>query len=139
MKRFCSLILCLVLTATLCCGVASANIQASDYLSTYNATLFTGKSSGQLRLDFNVSGKPNVATIGVSQIDLYKENGTFVKTIIGSERNGLITSGQIHVYSYYFSATAGQKYYAEVWFSAQDDDGGGDGRIVTTNVATAKS
>lgn len=138
MKRFSALILCLILTATLCCGVASASTEASDYLSSYSATLFTGKSSGQLRLDFNVSGKANVTTIGVSQIDLYKENGTFVKTIMGSERNGLITSGQIHVYSYYFSATPGQKYYAEVWFSAQDDNGG-DGRIFTTNAATAKS
>lgn len=139
MKRFFTLMLCLILTSTLCCGVASANTSASDYLSTYSATLFTGKSSGQLRLDFDVTGKPNATTIGVSQIDLYKENGTFVKTIVGSERNGLVVSGHVHVYSYYFSATAGQKYYAEVWFSAQDDDGGGDGRIVTTNVATAKS
>ena len=139
MKRFFSLMLCLILTSTLCCGVANASTNASDYLSTYSATLFTGNSRGQLRLDFDVTGKPNVTTIGVSQIDLYKEDGTFVKTIVGSERNGLIVSGHVHVYSYYFSATAGQKYYAEVWFSAQDDNGGGDGRIVTTNVATAKS
>ncbi len=139
MKRFFTLMLCLILTSTLCCGVASANTRASDYLSTYSATLFTGKSSGQLRLDFDVTGKPNVTTIGVSRIDLYKEDGSFVKTIGGSERNGLIVSGHVHVYSYYFSATAGQKYYAEVTIFGEDSTGTGDSRIVTTNVATAKS
>lgn len=138
MKRFFALILCLILTTALCCGVASANTKASDYLSSYSASLFTGDSSGQLRLDFNVSGKANVTTIGVSQIDLYKEDGTFVKTIVGTQGNGLVTTGHIHVYSYYFSATPGQKYYTEVTLFAKDSSGG-DARVYTTNVATAKS
>lgn len=137
MKRFCALILCLILTVSLCCGVASA--RASSYLSGYNATLFTGNSSGQLRLDFDVTAKVNATEVGVSKIDLYKEDGTYVKSIMGSTKNGLITSGYYHVYSYYFSApTPGQAYYTKVTLFAKDSTGE-DGRIFTTNTATAKS
>lgn len=136
MKRFGAFMLCLLLIALLCCSVASA--RASDYLMTYSASLFTGRTSGELRLDFNVSAKVDSTGIGISQIDVYKEDGTYVKSIFGSERNGLVTTGYHHMYSYYFNATAGEEYYTKVHIFAEDSTGG-DARVYTTNSATAKS
>lgn len=137
MKRFGALMLSLLVILSLCCGTASA--RASDYLRSYSATLFTGNNSGELRLDFDVFAKVDSTAIGVSRIDVYrKSDDSLVKIIMGSESNGLVTTGYSHMYSYYFNATAGVEYYTKVHIFAEDSTGG-DARVYTTNSATAKS
>lgn len=136
MKRITSLFLCIILTATLCCGFANA--RASDYLKLYSAALITGDSRGQLELNYNVSAKTTVTSIGVSKIELYTADGDRVKTIYGSTSNGLMySSGLSHYDTYTISATAGEEYYAVVTFKAGNSSGSGTGTY-TTGVAMAK-
>lgn len=139
MRRFSALILSLILTATFCCGFANAVTRASDYLISYNATLYTGDSSGQLRLDFEVTASRAVTSYGISKIQIYTEDGDWVKTITGSKSNGLLsTSGRFYAYSYYTKVTAGERYYAEVTFMGKDASGS-DSKLFITNTATAAS
>ena len=136
MKKIGSLFLCLIITVTLCCGLASA--RASNYLKLYGATLVTGDSHGQLDLNYNVSAKTMVTSIGISRIDLYTADGDYVKTIYGSTANGLMySSGLSHYDIYTISATAGEEYYAEITFKAGNSSGSDTGTYIT-NIATAK-
>ena len=136
MKKIGSLFLCLIVTVTLCCGLASA--RASNYLKLYGATLVTGDSRGQLELNYNVSAKTIVTSIGVSKIELYTADGDYVKTIYGSTSNGLMySSGLSHYDTYTISATAGEEYYAVVTFKAGNSSGSGTGTY-TTGIAMAK-
>ena len=136
MKKFASLFLCLILTATICCGVAGA--RASNYLKVYSAALITGDSRGQLELNYNEAAKTTVTSIGVSKIELYTADGDHVKTIYGSTSNGLMySSGLSHYDTYTISATAGEEYYAVVTFKAGNSSGSGTGTY-TTGVAMAK-
>lgn len=135
MRRFSALVLSLVLAATLCCGFASA--RASAYLTSYNAKLYTGDSSGQLRLDFDVTASRAVTSYGISKVWIYSEDGDLVKTITGSKSNGLLSSsGRFFANSYYTNVTAGERYYAEITFIGKDANGS-DSKPYTTNVATA--
>ena len=139
MKRFLTCFFSFLLTAALFCGFANAaDTRASYYLSSYDAFLYTGDSSGELILDFSVAVTRACTSYGISKVRLYTEDGDLVKTITGTKTNGLLTgSGRTYLSEYEISATAGESYYAVVTFYASDANGS-DSKTYTTNVAMAK-
>lgn len=139
MKRIFSCFLSILLVTTLCCSAANAaDTRASYYLSSYDAFLYTGDSSGELTLDFSVAVARACTSYGISKVRLYTEDGDFVKTITGTKANGLLTSsGRLYLHEYDISATPGERYYAIVTIYAADADGS-DSRVYTTDVAMAK-
>ena len=138
MKRAFMIFLSMLLTVSLCCGLSSATSRASEYISDYEANLFTGSSSGELRLDFMINVTKSCTSYGISRIRLYTEDGDFIKSITGSKSNGLLTgSGRTYLSDYDISATSGERYYAVVTFYASDANGS-DSKTYTTNVAMAK-
>lgn len=116
----------------------SAVVRSSLYISQYYAELRTGYSSGELRINYDVTSGRSTTSIGVSQIRIFNEYGACVTTIYGSSYNGLLrTDGsRSHsgVYSYYGSS--GTAYYAQVVFYAADSYGS-DCKIQNTNTILA--
>ena len=136
MRRISAFFLCLLLATTVCCNVATA--RASNYLKMYGATLITGENRGEVELNWNVSAKTRITSIGISQIKLFDKDGKLVKTIYGSPSNGLVFStGLSHYGIFAIPATAGKEYYTEITFFAENDSGRGTGSY-TTNTAMAK-
>lgn len=140
MKRFFSVIFALTMVCVCCFSAAFAvnvDTRASLTLTNYEAMLKAGSRDGEIRINYDVTSSKAADSVGVSSIDIYKSNGSFVTTITGTTRNGLIaedTSSNMGVHSYI--GTSGTSYYAEVTVFAEIGSDY-DSRTVTT--ATVKA
>lgn len=134
-KRSVTLVLALV--AILSCISVSA--RASIYLFNYSATAY-GSDTGEITIEFDVTGNQISDRIGASKITLYRDNGRMVEAITGSVNNGLITTSDAsHFGSHTFDhLIPGEYYYAEVTIFAEDN-GGSDSRVIETNSARVPS
>lgn len=136
MKRILTLPLALLTVITCCLTMASAtnNVlpRASLTLTGYAATMKAGSTSGELRISYDVAATMLANKVGVSEIKIYKANGTCVATITGSTSNGLVrTSYNTHKGTYSYFATPGTNYYAVVTVFAETSTAY-DSRDVTT-------
>lgn len=116
----------------------AAEARASAWLSGYSASI-EASGNGIITIKFRVVGTGTMAKLGVSTIDIYKSNGTFVKTIsYTASGNGYMMgyNTAYHSGSVPYSGVAGQKYYAVVTFYARDSSGS-DYRSYTTGYKTA--
>ena len=140
MKRIFSLVLTFAMVLACSCSMALAinvDTKASLTLSDYEIVLKAGSRDGEIRINYDVTSSKAADSVGVSSIDIYKSNGSFVTTITGTTRNGLIaedTSSNMGVHSYI--GTSGTSYYAEVTVFAEIGSDY-DSRTVTT--ATVKA
>lgn len=117
----------------------AAEARASAWLSGYSASL-VASGDGIITIKFRVVGTGTMTKLGASTIDIYKSNGTFVKTIsYTASGNGYMMgyNTAYHSGSVPYSGTAGQKYYAVVTFYARDNSGSDD-RSYKTSTTTAK-
>ena len=139
MKRFFSLLSCVLLISMLCCVNVNAEItRSSEYIRSCRGSLESGSSRGKIDLSFTITATKSMTSLGISQVDVYKSDGTFVKTIYGSTSNGLLSnSGQRFTGSYTIALSSGETYYTELTFIAKDSSGS-DTNTITTNTATAK-
>lgn len=129
---FTSLIL---LIASLCQAAAAIEIspRASLYLQGYGAYLYQGSSKGSIRVEFTVSGTRYSDRVGVSNISIYKEDGSFVTSVTGTLSNGLLgTDKKTYAGDYTYYGEAGTVYYMVLTMYAERD-GGSDSRLYTTN------
>ena len=95
--------------------------------------------NGKINIEFRVVGTGTMTKLGASTIDIYKSNGTFVKTIsYTASGNGYMMgyNTAFHSGSVPYSGVAGQKYYAVVNFYAKNSSGS-DYRSYTTAYKTA--
>ena len=127
----------LALAAIIILSCISAGARASEYLSSYGAYASAG-DTGEITIDFEVTGNQISHRIGVSKITLYRDNGRMVEAITGSVNNGLISrSDAFHFGSHTFDhLTPGEYYYAEVTVFAEYN-GGSDSRVIETNSVRA--
>lgn len=133
---FTSLIL---LIATLCPAASAIDIspRASDYLNSYGASMYQGSSSGSVRVAFTVLATKHSDYVGVSQLVIYKSNGTRAATITGTVGNGLLREdAATHAGSYTYYGEPGISYYAILTMYAERD-GGSDSRSYLTNTIKA--
>ena len=135
MKRILSSVLVLIMAAACCCGIASA--RASLTLTGYSSFLYAGDSRGEICIDSIVHASLFADSLGVESIEIHEEDGTYVTTINGTIRNGLIiTNDNLYAGVYDKILTPGTSYYAEVTVFARQ----GiiyDSKTVTTNTVTA--
>lgn len=129
---FASLVL---LIASLCQAAAAVELspRASHYLDNYGAYLYQGDASGSVRVEFTVSANEKADRVGVSNLSVYKADGTFVASVKGSVANGLLGEGYKTypgVYTYYGQPNT--VYYMVLTMYAEFD-GGSDSRLYTTN------
>lgn len=133
---FTSLIL---LIASLCQAATAIEIspRASEYLSGYGASLYQGDASGSVRVEFTVSANEKADRVGVSNLSIYKGDGTFVASVKGSVVNGLIAKDiKTHIGGYTFYGERNTVYYMVLTMYAEFD-GGSDSRQYTTNQCRA--
>lgn len=117
----------------------AAEARASAWFSGYGASV-VASGSGKINIEFTVVGTGTMTKLGVSTIDIYKSNGTFVKTIsYTASGNGYMMgyNTAFHSGSVPYSGVSGQKYYAVVTFYAKNSSGS-DYRNYTTSITTAK-
>lgn len=127
------------LIASLCQAASAIEVspRASLYLDNYGAYLYQGSSTGAIRVEFTVSAKRDSDLVGVSSISIYKEDGSFVTTFIGSVENGLLREGiKTHIGSYTYYGEENTVYYMVLKMYAERD-GGSDYRLYTTNKCRA--
>lgn len=140
-KRLTLVFTCLVLLIASLCQTASAitmSTEASEYLSNYGASLYQA-SRGNVRVEFTVSATKHSDCVGVSQLDIYKADGSHVATVTGSVVNGLLREDAgIHMGHYTYYGEPGVVYYMELTMYVERD-GGSDTRVYTTNHCRAPS
>lgn len=128
-----------MLAITNFCGTtASASVaRSSPTLSSYSAVATQGNSAGEIIITYDVCANAIASSLGVSKIEIYKLNGSYVTTIYPTSLNGLKTSKAMwHRSSYTYTGISGTYYYAEVTVFATID-GVTDSRTVTTNSVKA--
>ena len=136
-KKFISVILVASIICLCFSLPASAQMNASEYIAITYAGLGQGTSSGQLRVNYSITGTKTMDTIGVSKIQVYKSNGTLYQTIYGTVGSGLLQQNVITVTDVYtISCVSGQSYYCKVTLYAAKG-GGSDSRTITTGTVTA--
>lgn len=141
-KKFSSMLACFILLIVCFCQVVYATdnqTKASYYLSDYGAQITADSSSytGTIDIGFDVVATERSDYVGVSELIIYKSNGSRVATITGSTRNGLLRANAVvHAYTYSYNGTPGTSYYAVLTMYAERD-GGSDSRTYTTNTCVA--
>lgn len=142
-KRIIPICLTVVLILSVFSTMLSANevpsdeINASNYLNSYAATLYSEGITGQLELSYQVYAKNYMTSVGVYKIVVRNSNGTIYKTIWGSTANGLLASNAwYHCDDYTITGlVSGNTYYCSVTVIAENSSGG-DTRTVTTSLVT---
>lgn len=133
-----SLLLISILIFSLFTPAFAIEIQSSNYISSAWGTLTKENASGQIMVSYSVySSKSALTRIGVSQIAIYKADGTYVRSVYGTTSNGLIkTSGSVATGTYTFDCAPNTSYYAVVYFTVKDANGF-DSTSRTTNTVTS--
>lgn len=132
-KKWITNLVMLSIVLVLLCSIAGANTKASDYLTQYSTALFASKTKGYYDIFFDVTATDTSDSLGVSQVKIYKSDGTYITTIKGTTENGLVREGSFsHTGVYTRAGVSGNSYYAEVTIFAKRG-GGSDSRTITTN------
>ena len=141
MKRICSTVLVLAVVLSCCAGAFAATdrvARTSNILEVYTASAATGTNSGEVKITYRSRANQSATTIGVSSIEIYKSDGSYVTTIWGSTSNGLMAGNtQIKNGTYVYKGTSGVYYRAKVTISATAG-GETDNKPVWTSSARAK-
>lgn len=137
-KRILSVLLSLILTMTMVVIPSYAATNASDYISSYNASLYQGDGSGELDVPYSITSAAGIMPyVGVSKIVVYRQNGMTYKTIYGTTANGLMdTNTAVTAGTYTIQCVPGYSYYCKVTFYVGDGTNG-DARTVTTGTVCA--
>lgn len=136
--RSISVILVIVFLVSAPVHAMAAEARASAWFTGYGASI-VASGNGKINIEFRVVGTGTMTKLGASTIDIYKSNGTFVKTIsYTASGNGYMMgyNTAFHSGSVPYSGVAGQKYYAVVNFFAKNSSGS-DTRSYTTAYKTA--
>lgn len=137
-RIFIALLIVSTLIFSLLTPALAIDIYSSEYISDAYCYLNKGSVSGQITVYYSVrSTKSALTRIGVSQIAIYKADGTYVRSVYGTTSNGLIkTSGSIATGTYTFDCAPNTSYYAIVYFTVKDANGF-DSTSRTTNTVTS--
>lgn len=129
----------IVILSCFCMNVSAEEInstKASNYFASYGAKLIA-EGSGKICVAGNVEAMSSMSSIGMAYFRIYKADGTFVTTVIGSTANGMLKStADSYDGNYTYQAVPGTTYYAVVTFTCRDANGY-DTRNYTTNKVTA--
>ena len=137
-KRFLSFALMTALVLSLCGGAAvAAETRASDTIRSFTLSLVEGEGAGEVKIKFDVRANSTADEIGISSIVIYKTDGSYASTIMGTKGNGLIlTNTSRHNSSYTYKGTSGTSYFARVTCTATIGSSS-DSKTLDTNKVTA--
>lgn len=119
-KRLLFVLVALSLLLSICSMPAIAiESRASTTLLYYNAKVSQGNSAGEVEVSYDVQANTKASQVGVSSIEIYKADDTYVTTITGTVDNDLIReNASRHRSSYIYTGISGTYYYAVVTVTA---------------------
>lgn len=123
---------------SMCCvGANAAEPRASTTIFLFIASTSKGDDKGEVKINYDVQANKMADEVGISTIEIYESDGSYVTTITGTTRNGLIrTDTTRHKSTYIYKGTSGVSYYAVVTgFATIGSDS--DDRTVTTGSTKA--
>ena len=130
------------LVLTLCIApVANAAVQASEYLSSYIAYIYS-EGGGDISIWFEVEGTGTMDEIGALSIRLQERSTSSTEWVnvksysFTNYPNMLGYNDNLYISSVDYSGKVGYSYRAEVTIWA-GKDGGGDSRVITTSAVSA--
>lgn len=130
--------LCFILVMALAlamCGTCLATTQASTTLFAYEVLAYTGDNSGELDIDYDIRANKTATSVGISALEIYKANGTYVTTIYGNTTNKLMANNTVmNVNTYTYHGDPNTRYYAIATVEATISTNY-DSRSVMTNSA----
>ena len=132
--RFLCFSVAMVFILSIGCDIAyAAEARASKTLAHYTVLVSEGDDSGEIDITYDVQA----SKAGVSSIKVYKSDDSYVTTIRGTTRNGLIgTDTNRHRSTYTYQGVSGESYYFVLTvFATVGSDS--DSRTVTTNTIKA--
>lgn len=117
----------LVVICTICLLISAISItafaRASDYLSRYSG--YVSKVGNTIYVDFDVCGTRAWENIGALTINVYKTDGTLVKTFRHEATPGMLSHNTAFGSGYVsFTGDANTHYKAYICAYAGPDDGG---------------
>lgn len=134
MKRFLSAILALTLIFSLCSAAFAEEImpRANAYINSKSGSIACA-GSGKININFRVNACDVMTTLGASKIELYKDDGTWVKTFYSSSYSNMLGS---NTYTYgssvSYNGVSGVSYYAVITFYASCAQGSSTATYTTT-------
>lgn len=137
--RFIANAVSLVLMLCVLSGITAnaSPLRASPTLNAYNAIATQGSSAGKIVITYDVTANITADSLGVSQMKIYKSDGSYVTAIYATALNNFKASNTVrHRSSYTYTGISGTYYYAEVTVFATID-GVTDSRTITTNTVQA--
>jgi len=140
-KKLAQIFVCLVLMAATICQTAFAaenSTQASLYLDNYGAIMSAGaRGTGIIYIDYEVTATRISDKVGISKIEFYLSDDTYVTTIDGTVKNKLLIEDElVHAGTYTFTGISGKYYYAVLTMYAERN-GGSDSKLYTTKTIKA--
>ena len=137
-----SLFLVMVLLVLMTLPVAASAPEDADaplssaYITNTSATTIGG--NGTITVNFNIVAKSPMTSLGATKIEIKNSSGAVMRTFYATSSNNMLASNKAgHTGSVtYSSATSGAKYYAIVYFKAENSSGS-DTRTKITGYATA--
>lgn len=133
-KRF-SKIIAIVLMLTLCLSsfAMAVDARSSAYIKSFSASASGG--SGKITVSFNIKATDTMSKLGASMIEIKNSNGVTVKTFHAATTSGMTTSDTVTFNgSVTYSGTAGEQYYAVVYFIASNSSGYDTASCTTSKV-----
>lgn len=137
-KAIATFLALLTLVGAICTPAYAIEIEPREsyVFSTYWTSMYEGENKGEVIVAFSVMCSHATSVIGVSSIEIYKSDGTYVHTEEGTVENGLLRNGGNCANLYVYQGQSGVPYYAVVNFYGVAD-GITDTRTVLTNTVTA--
>lgn len=138
MKRFLSAILVLTLIFSMCSAAFAEEItpRANPYINSKSGSIACA-GSGKININFRVNASDVMTTLGASKIELYKADGTWLKTFYSSAfANMLGANTYTYASSVSYNGVSGESYYAVITFYASCDRGSSTATY-TTNTTKA--
>lgn len=134
MKRFLSAILVLTLIFSMCSAAFAEEItpRANPYINSKSGSIARA-GSGRININFLVNASDVMTTLGASKIELYKADGTWLKTFYSSAFANMLGSNTFtYGSSVSYNGVSGESYYAVITFYASCDRGSSTSTYTTT-------
>ena len=144
MKRIVTSILSMVIVLSLALPASASDMQvnASDYISSYSASV-QADGGGDITIYFDIVGIGCMDQIGATEIYLYEKNGTLTKLVATYSYTDSAYADAMMGYDVYwkmgnvsYDGISGREYYARVYYIS-GVNGGSDTRFQLTKTITA--
>lgn len=133
-KRIVAAILALILIFSLCATAFAEEIMplANAYINSKTGSI-SRHGDGTIDIYFYVCATGKMSSLGASKIELYKADGSLMKTFYSSSYSNMLTSND-YAYgsSVSYSGKEGESYYAVITFYASCDDGSSTATYTTS-------